>query len=76
MPTSAMPISNLGSPEGIRTPDLFLERDEVERSGLANYSSTKLIPGSNENARQISGKYEEAGSRSSRSRVGVRLAEV
>jgi hypothetical protein len=23
------------SPEGIRTPDLFLESDEVERSGLA-----------------------------------------
>jgi hypothetical protein len=28
------------SPEGIRTPDLFLERDEVERSGLANCSRT------------------------------------
>ncbi len=28
------------SPEGIRTPDLFLESDKVERSGLANYSRT------------------------------------
>jgi len=28
------------SPEGIRTPDLFLERDGVERSGLANFSRT------------------------------------
>jgi len=28
------------SPEGIRTPDLFLESDEVKRSGLANYSCT------------------------------------
>jgi hypothetical protein len=30
----------ISSPEGIRTPDLFLERDEVERSGLANSPST------------------------------------
>ena len=30
----------ISSPEGIRTPDLFLERDKVERSGLANSSRT------------------------------------
>jgi hypothetical protein len=29
-----MPISNLGSPEGIRTPDLFLERKRPQRSDL------------------------------------------
>src|SRR6266550_1681094 len=28
------------SPEGIRTPDLFLESDKVKRSGPANYSRT------------------------------------
>ena len=28
------------SPEGIRTPDLFLERDEVERSGPARVART------------------------------------
>ena len=30
----------ISSPEGIRTPDLFLESDEVKRSGLVNYSGT------------------------------------
>ena len=30
-----------GNPEGIRTPDLLFESDEVERRGPANYSGTK-----------------------------------
>jgi hypothetical protein len=39
------PTASGGSPEGIRTPDLFLERDEVERSGLTISFTDELKPG-------------------------------
>jgi hypothetical protein len=42
------------SPEGIRTSDLFLERDEVERSGQQADSRTNATPTVGENERQTS----------------------
>ncbi len=44
MPTCAMPISYLCSPEGIRTPDRFLEREGTQKSDKDMKSVKKDAP--------------------------------